>query len=529
MNRNLIIGTRGSALAMWQANHIKDKLASIGVKSELKVIKTQGDIIQHLRLDKLEGKGFFTKELEEELLNESIDLAVHSHKDLPTINPPGLIIAAVSEREDPSELLIVHKDCIDSKKKLSLKHNATVGTSSNRRKAQLSALRPDLEFADLRGNIQTRVQKLRDEDYDAIVLAKAGISRVEMDLSDFEVIELSPNKIIPAPAQGVLAVQIRQTDTELYDVLQKIHNKEVEKEINVERKVLNLFEAGCHAPLGSYCRKTGNIYESWTSIAKTAEEFPDRLYVKSINPDEIPEIIFNKYQKDRTKPASIFISREVDPNSYFGRAMAKHEIKLDARSLIKIYPTVKKLDSYILKHVDWIFFNSKNAIDHFFHLEPLLRKKTKFAVVGRGSEQNLRQYDKFADFSGEEYGIDMDSIAKQFADIVNGQTVLFPRAKDSLLSMQKYLTENTKVIDLPVYETVLNNEVAPTTADILIFTSPSNVKAYFAKNLIIPNQQVISIGHSTGAELDKLEIKYSLPASPDEIGLAEAVFGMELN
>src|SRR5690606_29075414 len=219
VNRKLTIGTRGSELALWQANFVKGKLAEIGVESELKIIKTQGDIIQHLRLDKLEGKGFFTKELEEELFTGQIDLAVHSHKDLPTVNPPRLIIAAVSEREDPSELLIVHKDCVDIKKRLSLKHNASVGTSSNRRKAQLLSLRPDLEFTDLRGNLQTRIQKLRDEKYDAIVLAKAGIARLEMDLSDFHMEEIPPIEVIPAPAQGVLAVQIREADKELFDLL----------------------------------------------------------------------------------------------------------------------------------------------------------------------------------------------------------------------------------------------------------------------------------------------------------------------
>ncbi|MGO3807719.1 MAG: hydroxymethylbilane synthase, partial [Sphingobacterium sp.] len=269
MNRKLIIGTRGSRLAMWQANYIKDQLAAIGVDSELKIIKTQGDIIQHLRLDKLEGKGFFTKELEEELLSGQVDLAVHSHKDLPTVNPPGLIIAAVSEREDASELLIIHKDCVDIKKRLSLKHNATVGTSSNRRKAQLLSLRPDLEFTDLRGNIQTRLQKLRDEKYDAIMLAKAGVTRVDMDLSDFHLEELRPIEIVPAPAQGVLAIQIRENDQELFEILKPLNDQKVTQTIAVERKVLNMFDAGCHAPLGCYCRETEDgAFESWTSIAE---------------------------------------------------------------------------------------------------------------------------------------------------------------------------------------------------------------------------------------------------------------------
>src|SRR5690606_10930708 len=215
----------------------------IGVQAELKIIKTQGDIVQHLRLDKWEGKGFFTQELEEQLPTGGIDLAVHSHKDLPTTHPPGLIIAAVTSREDPSELLIIHKDCVDSKKRLSLKHNATVGTSSNRRKAQLLAMRPDLEFDDLRGNVLTRIEKLRDENYDAIMLAKAGITRVGIDLSEFHVEELPPVEIIPAPAQGVLAIQIKENNKELYEVLQSINNDAVAETIAVEREVLSLFEA----------------------------------------------------------------------------------------------------------------------------------------------------------------------------------------------------------------------------------------------------------------------------------------------
>jgi hydroxymethylbilane synthase len=175
LDRKIIIGTRGSDLALWQANFVKDSLAALNIQAELKIIKTQGDRILHLSLDKLEGKGFFTKELEEELLAGTIDLAVHSHKDLPTENPPGLIIAAVSEREDPSELLLILKDCVDVHQKLSVKYGGIVGTSSNRRKAQLLAYRPDLEIKDLRGNVPTRVKKLRDENYDAIMVAKAGV------------------------------------------------------------------------------------------------------------------------------------------------------------------------------------------------------------------------------------------------------------------------------------------------------------------------------------------------------------------
>ncbi|MBP3941974.1 hydroxymethylbilane synthase [Sphingobacteriaceae bacterium WQ 2009] len=527
MDKTLIIGTRGSALALWQANHVKDRLAEIGITAELKIIKTQGDIIQHLRLDKLEGKGFFTKELEEELLNGTIDLAVHSHKDLPTVNPPGLIIAAVSEREDPSELLIIHKDCVDLKRRLSLKFNATVGTSSNRRKAQFSAVRSDLEFTDLRGNIQTRLQKLRDENYDAIVLAKAGVSRVDMDLSDFHVEVIPPVEIIPAPAQGVLAIQIRESNSALFAALQPINDVEVAKTIAVERKVLNLFDAGCHAPLGCYCRPTATGYEAWASIADTADDFPDRVYVQGTDTAEMAQRIFKKYAKDRVFPKTVFISREIDENSYLYKALNNHQIQFDARSLIKIYPIINKLDPFILKHVDWIFFGSKNGIENFFKLEPRLSKKTKIAVVGRGSEEALRQFDRVPDFSGEALGVNMEQIALEFAAVANGGTVLIPRAKESLETIQKALSEDTKIINMPVYETVLEENVDKTNAEVLIFTSPSNVEAYFTENLLDPEQQVICIGRSTGAKFDEMGIPYTLPYSPDEIGLAEAVFGLD--
>src|SRR5690606_35299936 len=264
-----------------------------------------------------------------------------------------------------SELLIIHKDCVDITKRLGIKHAATIGTSSNRRKAQLLSIRPDLVFDDLRGNVQTRIRKLRDENYDGIVLAKAGVTRVNLDISDFHVEEIGPVEVIPAPAQGVLAIQIRDTDKELYDVLQKINDDEVAEAISVERKVLNLFEAGCHAPLGSYCRKVDGKFQSWTSIADTNEDFPDRYFLESDTVAGMSEKIFSKFQKDRKMPSSVFISRDLSESSYLARFLHKHNIQIDARSLIRIYPTINKLDSFILKRADWIFFNSKNAIEHF--------------------------------------------------------------------------------------------------------------------------------------------------------------------
>jgi hydroxymethylbilane synthase len=526
LNRTLTIGTRGSDLALWQANFVKDRLAEIGVTAELKIIKTQGDRILNLSLDKLEGKGFFTKELEEELLAGTIDLAVHSHKDLPTENPPGLIIAAVSEREDPSELLLILKDCVDVRQKMSLKFGALVGTSSNRRMAQLLAYRPDLEIKDLRGNVPTRIDKLRSEKYDAIMVAKAGVSRLNIDLSEFHVEELTPAELIPAPAQGVLAIQIRESDQELFETLQKLHHSDVAEELKVERAVLKLFGGGCHLPVGCYCRKDDGLFQVFASRADKGDDFPDRVFLQSQTTEGLAEKVVSLFDKKRKLPQTVFISRELSEQSYFRRALQKHGVRIDARSLIRTVPVITKLSPHVLQDADWIFFSSKNAVEYFFQLNPQLPKDVKFGVVGAGSEEMLRLKGYFTSFTGE--GIDTADVAAEFAKIANGKKVVFPGAEESLKSVQKGMSPDTKIVDLPVYETVLEENIEASGADVLVFTSPSNVEAYFADNLLDPWQKVIAIGKSTGSKFDEMGSKYILPYSPDEVGLAEAVFGCTL-
>lgn len=261
--KKITIGSRGSDLALWQARHIKKQLEELGAEVAITIIKTQGDAIQHLSFDKMEGKGFFTKELETALLDKTIDLAVHSHKDLETNFPEGLIIAAVSEREDPSDVLLVNNNSVDWDQQWNLKQGAVVGTSSARRKSQLMRFRPDVEIKDLRGNVPTRIQKLADGGYDAILLAKAGIDRLKINLDDFHVEVLDPKEFIPAPAQGVLGLQIRESDTELAGFLSRLNHPEVQKRIAVERKVLNLLLGGCQLPLGVYCDDSRNVYVSY--------------------------------------------------------------------------------------------------------------------------------------------------------------------------------------------------------------------------------------------------------------------------
>ena len=293
--KKIVIGSRGSDLALWQANHVRKQLEDLGHEIEIKVIVTQGDAIQHLSFDKLEGKGFFTKEIETALLEGTIDLAVHSHKDLETNPPKGLMIAAVSEREDPSELLLISKSKVDLTQEWNLVEKGIIGTSSARRKSQVIRFRPDLEIKDLRGNVPTRIQKLRDGNYDAILLAKAGVDRLQLDLSDFHVEVLDPTVVIPAPAQGVLALQIREIDTKLFDILQQINYPEVAQRIAVERKVLNLLEGGCQLPLGVYCETESKVY---VSHAKNWEDGADWMLYEFDELENMAELIVEEINSD---------------------------------------------------------------------------------------------------------------------------------------------------------------------------------------------------------------------------------------
>jgi len=235
----------------------------------LVIIKTQGDRVQDLPLNKLEGKGFFTKEIEEQLISAKIDIAVHSLKDLPTNGVEGLTLAGVSYREDPADWLIINRESYDVSLPMQIKKQAVVGTSSIRRKTQLLHFRSDLSTKDIRGNVPTRLKKLKEEQFDGIVLAAAGLKRLALDLSEFEVFKFNPKEFIPAPAQGVVAYQVRQNDVDMRRLIKHIHHSDVSACSNVERKVLQLLDGGCHTPLGVYCEKDerGNFH-AYSSYAK---------------------------------------------------------------------------------------------------------------------------------------------------------------------------------------------------------------------------------------------------------------------
>ncbi len=297
-NKKLRIATRGSELALWQAKFVQAQLASHQIDSELVIVQTKGDLIQHLSFDKIEGKGFFTKEIEETLLRGEAELAVHSMKDLSTQAVDGLVLAAVSYREDPSDCLLIRKDKAEDDQIFKLCQQAIVGTSSARRKAQMLHFRPDVQLKDLRGNVPTRIRKLREGEYDAILLASAGISRLELDISDLVQIKLSPKEFVPAPAQGVLALQCLESDIETRRILKLLHHSDVSSRTNVERKALQLLEGGCQMPIGVYCeRDTLGNYHVWAAFAESWQSPVKKVRLSSNTSFELPENIVKELKK----------------------------------------------------------------------------------------------------------------------------------------------------------------------------------------------------------------------------------------
>ena len=261
----LTIGTRGSALALAQTRQFAATLeTAAGVETRLQVISTRGDRIQDRPLAAIGGKGLFTLELEQALRSGEIQLAVHSLKDLPTTDPEGLVIGCVPERAAPWDVLVGHPLA-------DLPPGAVVGTGSLRRRVQLLAARPDLDIRDIRGNVDTRLRKLRDEPYDAIVLARAGLVRVGVDLGDTPHHDLDPAVCLPAPAQGALGIQCRGDDAATLAALATVEHPLTRACVTAERAFLATVEGGCNVPAGAYATVEGSTLTLVGLLADAAD------------------------------------------------------------------------------------------------------------------------------------------------------------------------------------------------------------------------------------------------------------------
>jgi hydroxymethylbilane synthase len=300
MKKKLIIGSRSSDLALWQTNYVKSQIEKYNGNIEVltKLVNTKGDKILDVALSKIGDKGLFTKELEVELLRGNIDIAVHSLKDLQTLIPEGLKLAAVTKRHDVEDVLIAKKPGTTIR---TLPQEGTVATGSLRRRSQLKYIRPDINIIDLRGNVLTRIQKFLDSDWDAIILARAGVERLKLGryISSF----INVDDIIPAVGQGALGIEIKKDNKFADKVVQSIHHENTSIAVTAERTLLKALEGGCQVPIGAYAEvKANGLYLSATvgSIdGKT--QYKKKIRGSRKEPQKAGEILANELLKAGAK------------------------------------------------------------------------------------------------------------------------------------------------------------------------------------------------------------------------------------
>ena len=262
MKRTIVLGTRGSDLALWQATAIKARLSESDpeVQTEIRIIGTEGDRDQSRPLIEFGGRGAFVKAIEDALLAGKIDVAVHSLKDLPSELPHGLVLGATPFREDPNDAVVSSGTEFDS-----IPDGSVIGTGSPRRVAQLRARRPGLEYRDIRGNVPTRIRKLDDGDYDAVVLAVAGL--VRLGCADRITERLTPDIMVPAPCQGAIGLECRADDTDTREILAAIEDPAVRSCVDVERAFIATLGMGCHMPVGALAVHDGDNRVRFTAFA----------------------------------------------------------------------------------------------------------------------------------------------------------------------------------------------------------------------------------------------------------------------
>ena len=302
------IGTRKSKLALWQAYKVQAHLDALELESELVLIESEGDKVLDTPLPLMGGKGVFTKALDDALLDGQIDIAVHSLKDVPTRLPQGIVSASILERANPYDVLVVRQntDFVNEED-----FAAVIATSSNRRRSQWLHKYPKHSTTDIRGNVQTRIKKLRASDWDAAIFAAAGLERMELHHE----IAMTLDWMLPAPGQGAVAVVCREHDTKIFDTMQKFNHAETEMTTRLERDFLNELNGGCSAPIGAHATvKNGHVY----------------LHTLLMDPDAKKRIEFK-------------LDAPLSEAGLLGRQAAHKALELGAKEIIDALPKEKRL------------------------------------------------------------------------------------------------------------------------------------------------------------------------------------------
>ncbi len=494
------IGTRGSDLAMWQAHHVRDLILGNGGTCDITILSTQGDREQVQAFEKLEGKGFFTKEIEQALLEDRIDLAVHSHKDLETRQPDGLCIAAVPDRAAAEDVLLIHPRAHRSAPWLPLFHGARVGTSSVRRRDQLLLLRPDLDIQALRGNVPTRVQRLKEGRYDAIVLAAAGLDRLDLDLEDLHTVRMDPRHFVPAPAQGALALQMRENDDRV-EWLSQLSTPDVSEAIEAERSVLRALEGGCQLPFGAHQATPDTLLRCFLQTARG----PRRI----IAPSAQEALNLLEDRPSRT----LIITRVAKPDDALHRlATGSGDELIEWPAAI---PTPLPHSTPPAAEFNWVWLGSPAAgrvvsgwlVDH-----PNLHIATSGPGTAGALTDELRPRVAFCG-SGDPQG----ALASFLNDRLARDVVALPHSDQSLRRWEN--VDTLAKLHPWVAYTTEPNEGTPPNGDVVCFTSPTNVRAWKGPE----PKRIVALGNTTSEVLTERGWAHRVAEHPDAFGIWEAM------
>lgn len=530
------IGTRGSKLALYQAYRVRDELQKQypDLPFSIEIIKTKGDKILDVALSKIGDKGLFTKEIEEALFDNEIDMAVHSLKDLPTKFPDGAKLGAVLKRGEIRDALISS----DGKKIENLTSDNIIATSSLRRKAQLLRINKDFKIIEIRGNVNTRIRKMEEGYCDAMVMSAAGLERLEMDQYITEYLE--PENIIPACSQGAIAVEIRENDNIIGKIVSSINDRESFLATEAERAFLRTLEGGCQIPVGSYTKIDGDKFKITGFISNTdgtefikdsaSGELSQAVYLsiklaKSLYNRGGKEILRKIREENLQKSASeltlkdriIVSTRALDSEDTLPEILKDQGAKVLSLPMIEIVSSkpdeneMKVLSD--LKSYDWIFFTSKNGVANFFqHLISIqgnteLPQNLQIAVVGYKTALEIDYYGYAPNFISEgNTAEDMLNLFYSKYSSANNRIILaLGNLADNTL--QDYLSINNEVQRINVYETIkpaqadteIINLIKNNLYDLIIFTSPSTFNNFcsFYGRENIGNLKMASIGTTT--------------------------------
>lgn len=491
MRNRLIIGSRGSKLAMTQSQHVADLLHDHipQVEVSIEVFSTRGDEILDKPLAEIGGKGLFTEELEAAMREGRIDMAVHSMKDLPTELSDGLCIGGVPPRESPYDAFVSGQfDSFDA-----LPQGAALGTSSLRRKAQALARRPDLEVVDIRGNVETRIRKTTDGTVDAAILACAGITRLHRQADIRQTLPV--DIMVPAVGQGALAIEVRSDDDELLDVLSRISDSNTWAEITAERALLATLEGGCQVPMGALARVSGDTLTLSACVCSLDGEKIIRTEVRGPVSDAhaLGEDVAARLReagaesliharRARLHGKTIVVTRTADQAGGLSEQLRRLGADIVEFPTIEIAPPEEKqsCDAYASYH--WIVFTSVNGVQMFLRrlrdegisLDGL--RNVKIAAVGSATQAAVKGAGLHVDLVPSEY------VAESMLDAVRGaepklagKRFLLPRADIARSFLPDELrSTGADVTELVVYRTI-KPEVNDTRADSLVASAPTLV------------------------------------------------------